>query len=82
MTGTLINLKLVQFLDILTLSSEEKAVQLRKAFRKLSQMQQLIIVHEYLDGLETREIARKMNLTVHEVRFKREEALSALWQEC
>lgn len=80
MTGKLINLRLVQFLDILSLSSEENALQLRQAFRRLPDNQQLIIVHEYLDGLETPEIARRMNLSVQEVQYERKEALSLLWQ--
>lgn len=46
----------------------------------LTDHQQLIMVHEYLDGLETPEIARRMNLTVQEVKSERQEALSFLWQ--
>lgn len=80
MTGNYINLKLVQFLRILDLSSVESGSQLRQTFHRLSNNQQLIIVHEYLDGLETREIARKMNLSVQEVKIERQEALSSLWQ--
>lgn len=80
MTGTLINLRLVQFLDILALSSEANGTQLKQAFHKLPDHQQLIMVHEYLDGLETPEIARRMNLSVQEVKYERQEALSFLWQ--
>lgn len=80
MTGNYLNLKLVQFLRILDLSSQENGSQLRQTFHRLSNNQQLIIVHEYLDGLETLEIARKMNLSVQEVKIERQEALSSLWQ--
>lgn len=81
MIGTLSNLKLVEFLEILALASKEKADRLRWTFRKFSQNQQLIIVYEYLDGLETSEIACKLDLTEQEVQFQRQEALSELGHE-
>jgi RNA polymerase sigma factor (sigma-70 family) len=80
MTGKIHNLRLVQFLDILALSSQENVNQLRQAFHRLPDQQQLIVVHEYLDGLETPEIARRMNLSEQEVQYERQEALSYLWQ--
>jgi len=80
MTGKIHNLRLVQFLDILALSSQENVNQLRQAFHSLPDQQQLIVVHEYLDGLETPEIARRMNLSEQEVQYERQEALSYLWQ--
>jgi DNA-directed RNA polymerase specialized sigma24 family protein len=80
MTGKIHNLRLVQFLEILALSSQENVNQVRQAFHRLPDQQQLIVVHEYLDGLETPEIARRMNLSVQEVQYKRQEALSYLWQ--
>jgi RNA polymerase sigma factor (sigma-70 family) len=80
MTGKIHNLRLVQFLDILALSSQENVNQLRQAFHRLPDQQQLIVVHEYLDGMETPEIARRMNLSEQEVQYERQEALSYLWQ--
>ena len=80
MTGKIHNLRLVQFLDILALSSQENVSQLRQAFHRLPDHQQMIVVHEYLDGLETTEIARRMNLSEQEVQYERKEALSYLWQ--